>query len=234
MPESYAPLRGRVQAVTIVFALMAAVCAVAVALDFAEYRLADDMIAGEPVTDAEATANDNRMMAMGLTQFGLYIAAAIVFIRWLYRAYRNMAVVEPAERRYGAGWAIGAWFVPIMNLFRPKQMINDIWRAGGRDMRDAQPGWLLLAWWLLFLVGWWFLSAVARAFRDGETLEEYRTGALLYMITDGLAVVAAVLAILVVRRSTDRLDGKAAAVPSPERAPEFDLATPERPTGVAA
>jgi Domain of unknown function (DUF4328) len=232
MPEPYRPLGGRVQAVTVVFVLIAAVCAVAVVLDYVEYGLADDMIAGEPVTDAELTANDNRMIAMGLTQFAFFVAAAIVFIRWMYRAYRNMAVVAPAERRYGAGWAIGAWFVPIMSWFRPKQMINDIWRAGGRDTQDAQPGWFLLVWWLSFLVGWG-LGGVARRFREGETLEEYRTGALLYLITDGLAVVGAILAILVVRRATNRLDERAAALP-PEPGREPDFAAPERPAGVPA
>ena len=49
--------------------------------------------------------------------------------------------------RYGNGWAIGAWFVPILSLVRPKQMANEIWRgsergvdlAGGEAGRGAEP-----------------------------------------------------------------------------------------------
>src|SRR5919109_1136700 len=115
MPESYISLRGRAQAVTVVFVLMAVVCAVAVLSDWLEWRLMDRIIAGEEVTDAEATSNDNRQGTIGLVQLTLTIAAAVVFIRWMYAAYRNLDYVAPGERRYGAGWAIGSWFVPFLN-----------------------------------------------------------------------------------------------------------------------
>ena len=152
----------------------------------------------------------------------------------MYAAYRNVSVVAPAERRYANGWAIGSWFVPIMNLFRPKQMINDIWRAGGRDVGDAQPGWLLLGWWLLFLLSSWIVNGAARSYLDADTAEEVKTGTILYLISDAMSVVCAVFAIVIVRTGTDRLDAKAAAVPPPPPAPEPDFAAPERPAGAPA
>src|SRR5687768_6520564 len=151
MSESYTPLQGHAQAVTVVLVITVFVCVGAVISDISEWRLLDRMIAGEDWTDAEATSNDNRQAAIGLVQLALGIAGAVVFIRWMYGAYRNLDLVAPGERRYSAGWAIGSWFVPIMALFRPKQMINDIWRAGGRDYEHAQPGFLLLGWWVLWL-----------------------------------------------------------------------------------
>jgi Domain of unknown function (DUF4328) len=231
MPESYIPLRGRVQAVTVVFTITAVVCAVAVFSDALEWRLMDRIIAGEEVTDAEATANDDRQGTIGLVQLGLVIAGAVVFIRWMYGAYRNIDVVAPAERRYGHGWAIGSWFVPIMNLFRPKQMVNDIWRAGGRDAADAQPGGLLVSWWLLWLLSSFIVNFAARSYMRADTAEEIKTGTILYFVSDAMSVVCAVLAILIVRKATDRLDAKAAAVPPPPPAPESDFAVPERPAG---
>ena len=52
-------------------------------------------------------------------------------------------LLEPAEARgrhlrYGTGWAIGAWFIPIFNLFRPKQIANDIDRASAPDAGHDQ------------------------------------------------------------------------------------------------
>jgi hypothetical protein len=207
---------------------------VAVLSDALEWRLMDQIIAGEEVTDAEATANDNRQATIGLVQLALFVAAAVVFIRWMSAAYRNVDVVARAERRYSHGWAIGSWFVPFMNLFRPKQIINDIWRAGGRDVSDAQPGWLLLAWWLLFLLSSWIVNAAARSYLNADTAEEVKTGTILYLVSDAMSVVCAILAIVIVRRGTDRLDAKAAAVPPPPPAPEPDFATPERPAGAPA
>lgn len=235
MPESNSPLRGRVQAVTVVFVVMALVCAAAVWSGWLELRLMDRFIAGEEVTDAEATSNDDRQAMFGLIQLGLGVAAAVVFIRWLYAAYLYVGTVAPAEQRYSPGWAIGSWFVPIMNLFRPKQMVNDVWRAGGRDGQDAQPGWLLVAWWTFWLVGNFAVNAAARSYNDADTAEELKTGTILFMISDAMSVIGAVLAIIVVRQATDRLDAKAAAAPPPvPPEPEGDLAAPERPAGATA
>jgi hypothetical protein len=234
MPESYIHLRGRAQAVTVVFVIMAFVCGVAVISDWLEWQLMDRIIAGEEVTDAEATANDNRQGAIGLLQTALFIAAAVVFIRWMYAAYRNVELVAPGERRYGAGWAIGSWFVPILNFFRPKQMVNDIWRAGGRDFADAQPGFLLLSWWLLYLVSNWIVNFAARSYMRADTAEELKTGTILYLVSDAMSVVCAILAIVVVRKGTDRLDAKAAARPPSPAAPEPDFTAPERPVGAPA
>jgi heme/copper-type cytochrome/quinol oxidase subunit 3 len=205
------------------------VCAGAVWSGLLEAQLMDRIINGEQVTDAEATSNDDRQQLFGLVQFGLYIAAAVVFIRWLYGAYQNVSVVAPAEKRYGIGWAIGSWFVPIMNLFRPKQMVNDIGRAGGRDAADAQPGALLLGWWLLWVLSSFIVNFAARSYMRADTAEEIKTGTILYLVSDAMSVVCAILAIVIVRKGTDRLDAKAAAVPPPPPAPESDFRVPERP-----
>src|SRR5919108_281392 len=145
MPESYVPLDGRRQAVTIVFAGIVLVSAVAVVGDVLELRLLDRIVAGESVTAAEATSNDSRQALIGVLQIAATIAGAIVFIRWLHRAYKNIDVVARDQRRYGHGWAIGSWFVPILNLWRPKQVVNDVWRAGARAPAPVPPmtalGW---------------------------------------------------------------------------------------------
>ena len=161
------------------------------------------------------------------------MAGAVVFIRWIHAAYRNLEVVAPSEKRYSPGWAIGSWFVPIMNLFRPKQMINDVWRAG-----DAKPGVLLLGWWLLWILSNFVVNAAGRSYMRADTPEELRTGSALYMVSDAMGALAAFLAILVVRRATDRLDARAAAAaqPTTPAAPpsEPDFTSPERPTGAPA
>jgi hypothetical protein len=235
MPESYAPLDGRRQAVTIVFAGIVLVSAVAVVGDVLELQLLNRLVAGESVTEAEATGNDSRQSLIGLVQLATAVAGAIVFIRWLRLAYRNVDVVAPDRRRYGHGWAIGSWFVPILNLWRPKQIVNDVWRAGGRDAAHAEPGGLLVLWWLAFLISNWIGGVAARIYISDDTAEELRNGTVAYLISDGIDVLAALLAILVVRAASDRLDDRAASMPEPgPQAPEGGLDAPERPAGVPA
>jgi hypothetical protein len=179
-------------------------------------------------------AGDDRQSMIGLLQFGAYIAGAIVLIRWLHGAYKNVDVVARPERRYGHGWAIGGWFVPIMNFWRPKQVVNDVWRAGGRSPEDTEPGWLLLLWWTAFVVGG-VADRVASRLWGSADLADTRDATVAFVVSDGIDIVAAILAILVVRAATDRLDGRAATLAKP---PEPDgpstWEAPETPAGAPA
>jgi hypothetical protein len=231
MPEPYVSLDGRRQAVTIVFAGIALVSVAAVIVDVLDLAILDRLIAGEDVTDAQLSADDTRMSLAGLLQFAAYIAGAVVFIRWLHRAYLNVDSVAPQERRYGHGWAIGGWFVPILALWRPKQVINDVWRAGGSD----GPGALLWFWWAVFLVSGWAGNIALRSLLHDDTPEELRSGTIAYMVSDGLDIAGAILAVFVVRAASDRLDGRAAAAAAPPPAPAGGgWEAPERPTGAPA
>lgn len=235
MPESYLPLGARQKAVTIVFSLIALLAVMAVVSDALELQLYDRIIAGEDVTTAEGEASDARQGAIGLAQFVFFVAGAVVFIRWLHAAYKNVDVVAPNERRYGHGWAIGSWFVPFLNLWRPKQIVNDVWRAGAATRGDAEPGKLLLAWWSLWVISNWVDNVAFRLYLRNDTVEALRTGSIAYICSDVIDLLTAILAILVVRRATDRLDGRAAATQPPEgQPPEGALDAPERPAGVQA
>jgi uncharacterized protein DUF4328 len=235
MPESYEPLDGRRQAVLFVFVAIAIISSVACVSDFLEINLMDRIIGGENVSEAQADANDNRQMLVGFVQFAAYVAGAIVFIRWLRAAYRNVDVVAPGTRRYGHGWAIGSWFVPFLGLWRPKQILNDVWRAGGRDAADAEPGALLGLWWTAFLIANWAANISSRTLFGDQTPEELRNGTIALAVSDAVDVVGAILAIFVVMGAGARLDGRAAALaPEPEGPPESDWEAPERPAGLPA
>ncbi len=128
-PARYEPLAERAKVAVAVLAVIIVADLVALWSGVLELRLLDRLIAGETVSDSEATSNDNRQSLVGIAQLVLYILGAVVFIRWLHRAYRNVDAVDPAERHHGTGWAIGGWFVPVLTLWRPKQIVNDVWRA---------------------------------------------------------------------------------------------------------
>jgi hypothetical protein len=64
----------------------------------------------------DATANDLRERELALLQVGLYIVTVIVFGRWIYLAHRNLLSLDARYLRFGPGWAVGCFFVPIVNL----------------------------------------------------------------------------------------------------------------------
>ena len=145
---------------------------------------------------------------------------AVFFIRWLRLAYRNADVVAPGVRRYKHGWAIGAWFVPFLNLWRPKQIVNDAWRAGdasGAPHAAPLPAWLNI-WWVAWLITNVLAQVAGRLALRQDTNEELRTVDYWYIASDATDAVAAALAIVVVRRISARLEERGAAAPPPPTA----------------
>jgi hypothetical protein len=53
-----------------------------------------------------------------------------------------------APQRHGQGWALGAWFTPVLFLWFPFQMLGDVWRASEpapASRRGTDP--VAKAWW---------------------------------------------------------------------------------------
>jgi hypothetical protein len=85
-------------------------------------------------------------------------AAACVVAVW--RLYRFVVARRPRSVRYRSWWAIGGWFIPIWQAFRPKQIVNDMWRLTDAGAASASgplrgrrvPAWTTV-WWVALLVG---------------------------------------------------------------------------------
>ncbi|MBV9643677.1 MAG: DUF4328 domain-containing protein [Verrucomicrobia bacterium] len=98
--------------------------------------------------------NDPIQGIVGLLQTGLGILTGITFLKWIYRAYKNIQGFGAEGLRFSPGWAVGYYFIPILSLIRPVQVMSEIWRASD-DPRDwpRRPGsWLIASWWTLFLL----------------------------------------------------------------------------------
>jgi hypothetical protein len=143
-------------------------------------------------------------------QITLYIATAIVFIPWFYGAYRNLSRLGINDLRWGKGWAIGAWFVPLLNFVRPKSIANDIWRGSDPDLpaRAGLPSggvpWYHSAWWTFFIGSGIFYWLAYGNVRDAETPSSLSSATAYLLIADSLDILAAALAIAVVYQTVKR------------------------------
>ena len=204
---------------TAALAIVVLVDVLAVVFDFLEWRLLDRFENGGNVTDADVTASDDRQAAIGFIQVGVYVLAVVAFIVWFHRAYRRTAELG-ADTRYAGGWAIGAWFVPILSLWRPKQIANDIWRGSDPDAPSGpETAWgdrpvspLLAAWWGAFLLTNWGSIAVYNLRGEAGTVAAAKDASLATLGADAFDIVAALLAIVVVRKLTERLQERGALV----------------------
>ena len=173
---------------------------------------------------AEYERLEEQFSIVGAIQFLLYVLVFILFLVWFRRMYRNLGALGVRFLRYRPGWAIGGWFVPILNLFRPKQILNDVWRATepglGPSMhsppKEVPVVGYITAWWALFLVNKILNRAASR---DGAAGIDAALNSLnLFRTLDFLFIVEALLLITVVRSVSRRQESRLASRESAQEA----------------
>ncbi len=206
---TFRSLRGLSTALLVLFIVLAAMYALLAAFIGGRIALVGRIINGERVTVAEVTDADDAVAGGAIFVILVATAVFILFVIWLWRAYSNLESLGVGPRRYGRGWAIGAWFVPVANLFIPKQVVNDSWRAAD-ERAPGNPRWAKLpisgvftAWWLTFIVSIVGIRA-ARAQIGDQTVEQLRTLDWIALAGCLVAVTSCVLGIATVRMITTR------------------------------
>jgi hypothetical protein len=121
-----------------------------------------------PYTEEEGELNDLREGAIGLIQLAVYVVTAVVFCVWIVRSQKNVwAFGYPQE--ITPGWAVGWFFIPIANLWKPYQAMKALWLSSVPNRSHAP---LLPIWWTFWILS----SAIARvSFKTSmkaETVEE--------------------------------------------------------------
>jgi len=215
--EPYAPIGGRARATRVLLVVLALLNVVGAVADGLTIELLVRAGNGN-VTEAERAVEEIRQGVVGLTLLVVSIATIVLFLMWFFRAYRNLPRLGAAQLRYGHGWAIGAWFVPILNLFRPKQIADDIWRGSDPELPPAAGdswraglvpavfGW----WWALWLISTVVDTQSARLLFRADTPGELLAATIVSLAGYLLSVPAALLAAKVVRRTTQRQEARAA------------------------
>ncbi len=120
------------------------------------------------------------------------------------------------DLRFTPDWAVGYWFIPILNIVRPKQILDDLWRATDAKADASQGAWrtlpastLVAAFWALSLVS----SAVAiyATQTASQTVAELQHRNSAYLATHVLEVVTGLVLFRLVGVLTIRQDRRATA-----------------------
>lgn len=162
----------------------------------------------ESVTVAEGERVD-RLLLLSLVELLAFLLTGILFIVWLYTAHHSSRMHRGALK-HKSGWAIGGWFVPVLSLWRPYQMVTDV-RRGATDRSSVDTSPLQVAWWIAWLL-WLTVGGVAGVLYSSSAeipvedhdayVDALGTAASFERFSAVMTVVAALLAILLVRRVT--------------------------------
>lgn len=111
------------------------------------------------IVDAAAWLGAMVLPVFGIvSNFGFFVAM-VMFLVWFYRARVNAEGHGWPQRR-SPGWAIVAWFVPVVNFWFPFQIMVDIWRAGLPEQARTNIAILPGIWWTSLLAFFCLLSYV--------------------------------------------------------------------------
>jgi len=164
--------------------------------------------AGQDVIQ-QAAFLDTWSAPLSAGQLIITLISAVLFLMWLYRVRGNLPALGIDQTRWTPEWAIAWWFVPVMNVFRPFQIMRETWKATdpeatGEDWR-YHPGSSLVCW-------WWaaFLASNLLNVAGGQFLvfEGYREGTVLLLAGGLFFILSSVLVMALIhgieRRQTER------------------------------
>ncbi|TWT98108.1 hypothetical protein Pla108_22650 [Botrimarina colliarenosi] len=160
-------------------------------------------------SDAVDASHDLLEKLEGVESFGLiagiasFIFTATVYSKWKYRSYRNLEALGVSDLRYTPAWAVGSYFVPILNLVRPFRAMNDIWN-GTLNQPLPRNAPLVSWWWAAWLLGNVLHRASNGFLRGAVTVSSVQVGLGVGLAGGVVMIASAILLVKVVRFVTVR------------------------------
>jgi hypothetical protein len=136
---------------------------------------------------------------------------------WIYQASANLRLLAVSGMEFTPGWAVGWFFIPIANLFKPFQAAQEIFKASDPAVPLNSPaGWktasgsgLIGLWWGLWIAFNVINNISMRlSFRSDPSREMLLMGAVLSVVVAIMSIAAAACAMLMIRQIQDRQSRK--------------------------
>jgi hypothetical protein len=144
---------------------------------YLQYNLLISLKNYEEVTDQMLSSNDTREQIIGIIYLIVFIISAVTFIQWFRRAYYNLNVRTNCN--HSDGWASGSWFVPIISLYRPYQIMKEMWTKTTQLIKSKKSDYIenstliIGIWWALWIVSNYIGKYVMKSAFKAETIENF-------------------------------------------------------------
>jgi hypothetical protein len=213
-------LKGLVTAITVLLI----VAAVAAAFGAAALAHRVDVVGRLPdrATILEANRADDRVSSSFSFLLLSIIATAVLWMIWQFRYSKNAEQLG-GKLRWGPGWAIGGWFIPVGSLFIPAMQMAGAAKASARrravGAESAVPPILIT--WAVTWAAANIIAIIGRAARPTDEdiiadplgkLRDFQRADRISLVAMLLLIAAAVLGIFLVRTLSAR-QAEAASTP---------------------
>ena len=181
----------------------------AVGSDILEMRLFHKMETGAFATDAEmmeaAESNDLRQVVIAVPLLVVLITTFVFVGRWIYFSAKNLRAFGATGLTIRPGWAVGWYFVPIANLWKPYQAMKEIWQASSEpmDWQNQRVSGLMPAWWALWIISNVADRATFRLANDATTLDDFQFAATVSIASGCINIALSVVFLTLIIRITE-------------------------------
>ncbi len=170
-----------------------------------QYDLLQTVANGGDISMEAADSNDTREQIIGIIYMIAYVISAVTFIQWFRRAYFNLHM-KVNHLSQTEGWAAGSWFVPIISLYRPYQIMKELYRETkelltkkGLTISENFSTNFLGLWWTLWIISNIIGQFVFRYSMRAETIDELTTMTIASMVLNIIGIPLAFVTIRVIR-----------------------------------
>ena len=172
---------------------------------YMQYDLLQFAANGGEISTDTANVNDTREQIIAILYLIVYIISGVTFIQWFRRAYFNLHI-RVNRLSHSEGWAAGSWFVPVINLFRPYQIMKELYHETinllvkkGFIANDSLSTEYLGPWWALWIINNFLGQAVFRSSINSSTVDELINSTLLNMFGNLIGIPLALITIKVIK-----------------------------------
>ncbi|MBK7118829.1 MAG: DUF4328 domain-containing protein [Comamonadaceae bacterium] len=126
---------------------------------------------------------DHQPVHLLLEEFSFWVLSGLILtagagtlIRWLDACYAHARDTLRARGLQHEKWKTWGWMVPFLNLFKPYQVLSEIFKVGtagaGRDdWKKASGSGALLAWWIFWIVAHLVMMTIGKAVLKSSSIE---------------------------------------------------------------
>jgi hypothetical protein len=170
-----------------------------------QYNLLQTITNGGEISEEVVVANDSREQIIAALCLVAYLVSAVTFILWFRRAYYNLH--QKADNlSFTEGWAAGSWFVPIVNLYRPYQIMRELYLktkellarealVSGEKLSTDILGW----WWALWIINGVVGQFIFRYSMKAETLDELIVSTVASIIGNIAGIILALVTVKMIK-----------------------------------
>lgn len=130
------------------------------------YNLTNELFLNEEIAAEAEDFQEKWVSTAGILQSAIIIQL-ILFSMWVYRINKNSHALA-SKLRYTPGWSVAWFFIPIANLWKPYQVLKELWFANYNTPQFEEKKTIK------FIKIFWFFAVINMSLSQAATVRSIR------------------------------------------------------------